>query len=60
MFGNTTKRIKIIEPENNNDTNKINEFKCKICNTEFRERKNLNKHIKNVHEKKSLKCKNCQ
>ena len=36
-----------------------NEFKCSICDKQFKELYNLNKHIKNVHEEKSLKCNNC-
>ena len=39
------KRIKIIQPDNNDDTNKNNEFKCNVRNTNYKERKNLNKHI---------------
>ena len=53
------KRIKITQPESNDDTNKINGFECKICKQEFKELYNLNKHIKNVHEEKKLKCQNC-
>ena len=53
------KRIKITQPENNDDTNEIYEFKCNICNQEFKELKNLNKHIKNIHKEKHLKCSNC-
>ena len=31
------KRIKISQPESNDDTNKINGFECKICKQEFNE-----------------------
>ena len=34
-------------------------IKCELCDQEFKEVKNLNKHMKNVHEEKSLKCNNC-
>merc|ERR1712030_275265 len=34
-------------------------IKCELCNTQFKELKNLNKHMKNVHEEKELKCNNC-
>ena len=65
-----TKRIKIAQPENNDDgdgdergngegNEKTHEFKCSICDKQFKELKNLNKHIKNVHEEKSLKCNDC-
>jgi len=64
------KRIKIAQPENNDDDDvderdndegneKTNDFKCNICNINYKELYNLNKHIKNVHEEKSLKCNNC-
>merc|ERR1712082_5632 len=66
----SSKRIKLVEPENNDGGDadekgngegdeKTNEFKCNICNKEFKEIKNLNKHIKNVHQEKKLKCENC-
>merc|ERR1712030_41098 len=29
------------------------------CDNQFKELKNLNKHMKNVHEEKNLKCNNC-
>ena len=64
------KRIKITQPESNDDDDgderdndegneKTNDFKCTICDTQFKELKNLNKHMKNVHEEKSMKCNNC-
>merc|ERR1712090_56360 len=34
-------------------------FTCTQCNNKFKELKNLNKHIKNVHQEKKLKCQNC-
>ena len=34
-------------------------FTCTQCDKQFKELKNLNKHIKNVHQEKKLKCKNC-
>ena len=37
-LGNEVKRIKITEPESNDDTNKINDFRCKICKQEFKAR----------------------
>jgi len=54
------KRIKITQPESNDDDiKKFKEFKCNICNTTYKELYNLNKHIRNVHEEKSLKCNIC-
>ena len=35
------------------------EMKCGLCMKEFKEAKNLNKHIRNVHGEKTLKCENC-
>ena len=58
-----TKRIKMDTDNDERDdgegNEKINEFKCSICDKQFSELKNLNKHIKNVHEEKSMKCNNC-
>ena len=34
-------------------------FTCTQCDKQFSELKNLNKHIKNVHQEKKLKCENC-
>ena len=34
-------------------------LKCGVCLKEFRELFNLNKHVKNVHDEKELKCENC-
>ena len=36
-----------------------NEMKCGVCLKEFKEVKNLNKHIRNVHGEKTLNCNNC-
>ena len=59
-----SKRIKTNdEGENVNGEDEENmesdEFKCAICDNQFKELKNLNKHIKNVHQEKNLKCKDC-
>ena len=35
------------------------EFTCAQCNKKYKELKNLNKHIKHVHEEKRLNCNNC-
>ena len=40
-------------------TEALKELKCGVCQKEFKELKNLNKHMKNVHGEKSLKCENC-
>merc|ERR1712208_185286 len=34
-------------------------FTCTQCNSKFKQLYNLNKHIKNVHQEKKLKCQNC-
>ena len=34
-------------------------FTCTQCDKQFKEIKNLNKHIKNVHQEKKLKCEKC-
>ena len=34
-------------------------FTCTQCKSKFKELYNLNKHIKNVHQEKKLKCQNC-
>ena len=34
-------------------------IQCDICKQEFKEVKNLNKHMKNVHKEKNLKCTMC-
>ena len=58
-----TKRIKIAQPENNDDgdgderdndegNEKTNDFKCNICNINYKELYNLNKHIKMCMKKK--------
>ena len=59
-----TKRIKMDadsdERDDDEGNEKINnEFKCSICDKQFKELKNLNKHIKNVHQEKKLKCEKC-
>ena len=51
-----SKRIKMDadgdERDDGEGNEKINEFKCSICDKQFKEVTNLNKHIKNVHEEK--------
>ena len=34
-------------------------LRCSICTAEFKELKNLNKHVKNIHRDKNIKCDNC-
>ena len=34
-------------------------LRCSTCHAEFKELKNLNKHIKNVHNNKNIRCENC-
>ena len=36
------------------------ELVCGECHKEFTEHKNLNKHMKNIHMQKNLKCNNCE
>ena len=37
----------------------VSSLRCSTCTAEFKELKNLNKHIKNLHSTKSIKCDNC-
>ena len=49
----------IPNPPNKKKTEAPKEIKCGVCQKEFKELKNLNKHMKNVHSEKELKCENC-
>ena len=35
------------------------QFKCEDCDSTFLEKKNYNKHMKNQHSEKNLKCQHC-
>jgi KRAB domain-containing zinc finger protein len=37
----------------------VSSLRCSTCTAEFKELKNLNKHIKNLHSTKNIKCDNC-
>ena len=37
----------------------ISRMRCSTCTAEVKELKNLNKHIKNIHSNKSIKCNDC-
>ena len=36
------------------------QYKCEDCNSTFLEKKNYNKHMRNVHSEKKLVCQHCQ
>ena len=36
------------------------QYKCEDCNSTFLEKKNYNKHMRNVHSEKKLECQHCQ
>ena len=49
----------LVKPSKKISTEAVKELKCGICLKEFNEVKNLNKHLRNVHGEKTLKCENC-
>ena len=51
---------KAIEPLETQPKRIKTELVCGQCQKEFTEHKNLNKHIKNVHMQKNLKCSKCE
>ena len=61
-----SKIIKIVDDENIDDGEMVvdgdenmNDFKCSLCNNQFKELKNLNKHIKKCASGENLKCAIC-
>ena len=36
------------------------QYKCEDCNSTFLEKKNYNKHMRNVHSEKKLECQHCE
>ena len=51
---------KAIEPLETQPKRIKTELVCGECHKEFTEHKNLNKHMKNIHMQKNLKCNNCE
>ena len=49
----------LVNPSKKISSELAKEMKCGVCLKEFMEVKNLNKHVRNVHGEKTLKCNNC-